>query len=269
MRLVRRRAAGAQLLEREHQLDRVEQAGDARELRRRQAAREPDSLVPRGVDVDEQARELEVGERHRLGGDLEVEPVGDQEAVDDVEVGGGLPVHPRDDAVLDHELGLGVVRPVHRDEAELGCGVISISRRSSFAARDANRAEPSDTAEPSFPVRAPPRGRRRPCAAPPSRRAAPPTPRARPASSGPAAARCRSRAAGRRARGQLGGALEVVRELAPPVARATAAWRASVAEVARTSAATSVPARADSSVTSSSARPEGVSTRSGRRDPSG
>ena len=31
-----------------------------------------------------------------------------------------LPVHPRDDAVLDHELGLGVVRAVHRDEAELG-----------------------------------------------------------------------------------------------------------------------------------------------------
>ena len=87
MRLVGRRAAGAELLEREHQLDGVEQAGDPRELRRGQAAGEPDDLGPRDVDVDEQARELEVGERHRLGGDLEVEPVRDEEAVDHVEVG--------------------------------------------------------------------------------------------------------------------------------------------------------------------------------------
>ena len=110
MRLVGRRAAGAELLEREHQLDGVEQARDSGELRRGQAAGEPNRLGPRGVDVDEQAGELEVGERHRLGGDLEVEPVGDQEAVDDVEVRSGLPVHAHDDAVLDHELGLGVVR---------------------------------------------------------------------------------------------------------------------------------------------------------------
>ena len=92
---MRGRAARAQLLQREHQLDRVEQAGDPRELRRRQPAREPDDLGPRCVDVDEHACELQVGERHRLGGDLEVEPVRDEEAVDDVEVGGRLPVHPR------------------------------------------------------------------------------------------------------------------------------------------------------------------------------
>ena len=57
---------------------------------------------------------------------------------------------------------------------------------------------------------------------------------------------------------ELGGALEVLGELARGrVARATSAWRRSVAGVARISAATSVPARAASSVTSSSARPDG------------
>ena len=119
MRLVRGRAAGPQLLQREHQLDGVEQAGHPRELRRGQPAREPDDLRTRHVDIDEQARELEVGERHRLGRDLEVEPVRDEEAVDDVELGRGPPVHPHDDAVLDDELRLGVVRAVQRDEAEL------------------------------------------------------------------------------------------------------------------------------------------------------
>ena len=43
----------------------------------------------------------------------------DDEAVDDVEVGRGPPVHPHDAAVLDDELGLGVVRAVRGDETEL------------------------------------------------------------------------------------------------------------------------------------------------------
>ena len=38
-------------------------------------------------DVDEPPRDLEIVERHRLGGDVEVEPVRDDEAVDDVELG--------------------------------------------------------------------------------------------------------------------------------------------------------------------------------------
>ena len=63
---------------------------------------------------------VEVGERHRLGRDLEVEAVRDEEAVDHVEVGRVASVHPRDDAVGDDELGLGIVRPVRRDEPELG-----------------------------------------------------------------------------------------------------------------------------------------------------
>ena len=120
MGLVAREAARAQLLEREHQLDRVERPDDARELRRREAAGEPHELVARDVDVDQLAGELEVGERHRLGRDLEIEAVRDEEAVDHVEVGGVAAVHAPDDAVDDDQLGLGIVRPVRRDQAELG-----------------------------------------------------------------------------------------------------------------------------------------------------
>ena len=46
--------------------------------------------------------------------------MGDDEAVDDVELGSIAPVHARHDAALDDELRLGVVRAVRRDEAELG-----------------------------------------------------------------------------------------------------------------------------------------------------
>ena len=120
MRLVRGYAPRAQLLEREHQLDGIEQPDHACELRRRQAAREPHELPARDVDVDEHAREREVVERHRLAGDVEIEPVRDDEAVDDVEIGGGAAVQAHDDAVLDDELRLRIERPAGRDEAQLG-----------------------------------------------------------------------------------------------------------------------------------------------------
>ena len=120
VRLVRGRAPRAELLQREHQLDRVEQPDDARELRRRKAAGQPDELGARDVHVDEPAGEVEIVERHGLDRDLEVETVRDDEAVDDVEVGRAAAVHARDDSVLDDELRLRIVRPVRRDEPELG-----------------------------------------------------------------------------------------------------------------------------------------------------
>ncbi len=120
MRLVPREAARAQLLEREHQLDGVERAHDPSELGRREAARQPHEILARHVDVDELAGENLVGQRHRLGRDLEIEPVCDEEPVDHVEVLRVAPVHPHDDAVRYHQLGLGIVRPVRRDEPELG-----------------------------------------------------------------------------------------------------------------------------------------------------
>ena len=49
--------------------------------------------------------------------------MGDEEAVDHVELGGVPPVEPDDDAVLYHELGLGIRRPGGGDEPELGPGL--------------------------------------------------------------------------------------------------------------------------------------------------
>ena len=119
MRLIRRRATGAQLLQGEHQLDRVEQACDASELCRRQAPREPHDLRSGHVDVDEEPRDREVGQGHRLRRDLEVEPVSDEEAVDHIELGGGAAVHAHDDPVLDHELRRRIVRAVRGNEPKL------------------------------------------------------------------------------------------------------------------------------------------------------
>ena len=145
----------------------------------------------------------------------------DEEAVDHVEVGRSATVHPHDDAVLDHELGLRIVRARSRRRARARrSGVTSSSRRSSFAAREANRADAPDsgsgTEEPSLDVRrAQPRGRRRAVSGAPTRRAVAPS----------------LELLGRRAPGpqrrvdleelvvghasELGRALEVVRELRP------------------------------------------------------
>ena len=119
VRLVRGRPARPELLEREHQLDRVEEADDAGQLRRRETARKTDELGARGIERHEHPGELEVVDRHRLFRDVEVEAVGDDEAVDDVEVGCVPAVHAHDDAVLDDELRRGIPRPVRRDEAQL------------------------------------------------------------------------------------------------------------------------------------------------------
>ncbi len=98
----------------------IEEADDAGELRRREAAGEADELRAWNSHIHESACELGLVQRHRLGGDFEIEPVRDDEPVDHVEVGGRAPVHPDDDPVLDDELRLGVVRPAGCDEPELG-----------------------------------------------------------------------------------------------------------------------------------------------------
>ena len=115
-------AARAQLLQREHQLDRVEQRDDAREARRCEPAGEPDQLLARHVDVHEPPRELAVVERHRLLRHVEVEAIADDEVVDDVEVRGGPAVHGDDPALVQLEPRLGVVRPVHRHQPQLRVG---------------------------------------------------------------------------------------------------------------------------------------------------
>ena len=120
VRLVPGSATRAELLQGEHQLDGIEQADDARELRGREPARDANELGARDVDVDEHPRDRQLVHRHRLGRDLEIEPVCNDESVDHVEVGRVAAVHARDDAVLDDELGLGIIRPVRRHEPELG-----------------------------------------------------------------------------------------------------------------------------------------------------
>ena len=119
VRLVRGRAPCAQLLQREHQLDRIEHRDHAREPRRRQPSREPHELCARNVDVDEHARDLGVAERGRLARDVEVEPVPHDEVVERIPVLFAAAVELDDAALLDHERRLRVVRAVHRDEAEL------------------------------------------------------------------------------------------------------------------------------------------------------
>ena len=64
----------------------------------------------------------------------------DDEPVDHVEVGRVAAVHARDDAVLDDELGLGIIRPVRRHEPELGKRRDELLEWRSRVARDAKRA---------------------------------------------------------------------------------------------------------------------------------
>ncbi len=119
MRLVRRRPSRAQLLQREHQLDRVEQSDDPRQSSGRQAAREANKLVTWHVDIDEPPRNLRVLELRPLGGNVEVEPVAGDEVVERIPVPFAPAVELDDSSPIDDERGRGVVRAVHRDEPEL------------------------------------------------------------------------------------------------------------------------------------------------------
>ena len=121
VRLVRGRAARAQLLQREHQLDRVEHRDHAREPRRRQSAREAHELARAARRRRRACRAISASSSAAASrGDLEVEPVARDEVVERVPVLSRRAVELDDAAVLDHERRLRIVRPVHRDEPELG-----------------------------------------------------------------------------------------------------------------------------------------------------
>ena len=166
VRLIGRGPPGAELLQREHQLDRVEQRDDAGEPRRRQAAGQTDEIGARDVDVDEPVCDLLVGELRCLRGDVEVEAVARDEPVDDVEVLCAAAVHRHHPAVLDLEPRLGVVGAVHRDQPQLRVG-----RDQDLAAELATlargeplrppRAHPSPAGR-ARRTRSPPRARTRP-----------------------------------------------------------------------------------------------------------
>src|SRR5439155_14390930 len=112
-----------ELLQREHHLDRIEHGYDPRQPSRGQAAREPDELVARDPDIDELSRELFVRKRHGLCRDVQVESVARDEPVERVEVLLAFSIEGDDAAVLERELGLRVVRPVHGNEPELREGL--------------------------------------------------------------------------------------------------------------------------------------------------
>ena len=150
-----------------------------------------------------------------------------------------------------------------------GSGVTSSSRRSSLVAREAKRPDTFRQEEPSISHRRPlPHGRRLPSGAPPRRRASVPTPRAHPGSNVQGEGPCRSRAADHPERRQ---ARQRGRDCRPaasrPAVRATSAWRRNCCRRRTNVGSDEGTARAASSITSSSASPDGVSTRSGRREP--
>ncbi len=119
MRLVRRRAPRAQLLQREHQLDRIEQRDDPRQTRWGQAARKPNQLVARHADIDEPPRDLHVLELRSLAGNVQVEPVAGDEVIERIPVLLAPAVELDDPPIFDDERGRRIVRAVHRNEPEL------------------------------------------------------------------------------------------------------------------------------------------------------
>ena len=275
VRLVGRGPPRAQLLQREHQLDRVEPRDHACEPRRCQAARETDEIGARDVDVDEPAGDLVVVQACRLRGDVEVEAVPGDEAVDHVEVLDAAAVHRNHPPILDLESRLRIVGAVHRDEPELRVGRDQqLAAQLSLLARDEPvrpaRAHRSPAARAPHTPRPPPERTRQRAARRTPSRAAQPTLRAPPPSSGAGGARCRSRGSCRSATAASSAArARLSASWVRPAASATADWRRSVSGVARRSSGPIFPARTASSVSSSSPSPDGVRTRSGRREPSG
>jgi hypothetical protein len=121
--LIRGNPPGAQLLQREHQLHRVEHSGDPGQPRRRQAAGEVDEVGTRGVDVDEAPSDLPVVERGGLLCRGRVDAPLGHEVVDHVPLVGTAAVELDDGSVADLERRLRVVGAVRGDEAEFREGL--------------------------------------------------------------------------------------------------------------------------------------------------
>ena len=214
MRLVARARGGPAASSARTSARRVEQAGDPRELRRASVRGRAARARPGGRRRRRACARSSVGQRHRLGCDLEVEPVGDEEAVDHVESASARPSIRVTTPSSTTSSGSGSFGP-SRDEPELRQRRHEQLAPKLLLGARGEAGEPPAAQAPQTPLHVR-RGRladegRRPRRAQPSSRA--PTPRARKLSSGPAAAPCRSRGAGRRGRGQLGRTLEVVGEL--------------------------------------------------------
>ena len=135
VRLVRRRPARAQLLQREHELDRVEHPDHARKPRRGQAAREADELGRGDVDVDEAPSELTVVEGRRLARRVEIDAVARDEVVERVPV---LRARPSSSTIRPSSTtsdGSGSFGPFIATSPSSASGSISTSRRRSRSSR--------------------------------------------------------------------------------------------------------------------------------------
>ena len=178
-----------------------------------------------------------------------------------------------DDAVLDHELRLGVVRARSPRRARArATASTSSSRRSSFAAREAKRADRSVTDEALAPTYAAAASRTNAAVSGASQLVEPPRPRLELGRrrAARAAAPCRSRAAGRRARRRARRPARGCRRAAGarPRGRPRPGAAASPASPGRRPRRAFPRARPRASPRRA-ASPDGVSTRSGRREPSG
>jgi len=160
--LVRGRAARAQFLQREHQLDRVEERDHPRETRRRQSAREANELAARHGHIDEPSRDLDVLELRGFARDVEIEPVAGDEMVERIPVLLAPAVELDDAAVFDHERRHRIVRAVHRDKPELRERLDrDLAAETAFLARDEAGGPLLRLQEALAPrTRARPRGRR-------------------------------------------------------------------------------------------------------------
>jgi len=119
VRLVARRAAGAQLGHRDAELGRREQGEHAGELGRRGARAQRRDLGPRHAGVDGAAGELGVRQRHGLRRRIQVEAVPRDKFVDRVEAGLRHAVHLHHPARRHDEARFRVMGGAQRDEAEI------------------------------------------------------------------------------------------------------------------------------------------------------
>ena len=120
VRLVAGRLARAHLAVGEGDLERRQLRHHLGELGRRHAVRKPHQLAPRHVHIDQHARDLVRGHRHRFRRDLGIDVIAGDEGVDHVEIGGGRAVHRLDPARSHGQSGLRIVTADEGGEAVLG-----------------------------------------------------------------------------------------------------------------------------------------------------
>ena len=110
MRLIARGSPRPALGHRYDEFGRAQFGDCLGELRRGHASREADHLGARGIRVDDHAGEGNAVEGHGVGCDREVDAVGGDKRVEDVEILDSTGIHLDDPARLDDERRLRIAR---------------------------------------------------------------------------------------------------------------------------------------------------------------